>query len=91
MTLRMKTWTPALLLAILALSTARAAPFAYVSSEKDNALTVVDLATQAVQGTIATCKRPRHLLLTPDRARLMAVCGDSGAAELIDVVRTYLK
>ena len=88
MTLRMKTWTLAGLAALsftLHLPAAQAAPFAYVSSEKDNALTVVDLATQTVQGTIATCKRPRHLLLTPDRARLMAVCGDSGAADVIDL------
>jgi len=80
----MKTWILALFTALL-LPAAQAAPFAYVSSEKDNALTVVDLATQSVQGTIATCKRPRHLLLTPDRTRLMAVCGDSGAADLIDL------
>jgi PQQ-dependent catabolism-associated beta-propeller protein len=80
----MKTWTLALLAAV-AFPAAHAAPFAYVSSEKDNALTEVDLATQSVQGSIATCKRPRHLLLMPDRARLLAVCGDSGAADVIDL------
>ncbi|MGL4187885.1 MAG: PQQ-dependent catabolism-associated beta-propeller protein, partial [Sphaerotilus sulfidivorans] len=38
---------------------------AFVSSEKDHKLTVVDLKTQAVTGTIATCKRPRHMVLMP--------------------------
>lgn len=84
----MKSALPALWLATLALlplTPTLAAPFAYVSSEKDDALTVVDLATQSVQGSIATCKRPRHLLLMPDRTRLMVVCSDSGAADIIDL------
>jgi hypothetical protein len=51
---------------------------AYVSSEKDHALSVVDLKTQAVTGTIATCKRPRHLQRSPDGKLLMVACGDSG-------------
>jgi PQQ-dependent catabolism-associated beta-propeller protein len=56
---------------------------AYVSSEKDNALTVIDLATLAVKGTIKTCKRARHLQLTPER-QLMVACTDSNEADLID-------
>ncbi len=56
---------------------------AYVSSEKDNALTLIDLGTLSVKGTIATCKRGRHLALTPDRKLLLA-CTDSNAADLID-------
>ena len=58
---------------------------AYVSSEKDNALTVIDLATLAVKGTIPTCKRARHLQLTPER-QLMVACTDSNEADLIDPV-----
>lgn len=56
---------------------------AYVSSEKDSALTVIDLATLAIKGTIPTCKRARHLQLTPER-RLMVACTDSNEADLID-------
>ncbi|MBT2299619.1 PQQ-dependent catabolism-associated beta-propeller protein [Variovorax paradoxus] len=56
---------------------------AYVSSEKDSALTVIDLATLAVKGTIPTCKRARHLQLTPER-QLMVACTDSNEADLID-------
>jgi len=55
----------------------------YVSSEKDDALTMIDLATLAIKGTIPTCKRGRHLQLTPDR-KLMLACSDSGVADLID-------
>jgi len=69
-------------LALLA-GTAQAQGLAYVSSEKDDALTVIDLATLAVKGTIATCKRGRHLQLTPDR-KLLVACTDSNVADLID-------
>jgi PQQ-dependent catabolism-associated beta-propeller protein len=55
----------------------------YVSSEKDDALTMIDLATLAIKGTIPTCKRGRHLQLTPDH-KLMLACSDSGVADLID-------
>jgi len=56
---------------------------AYVSSEKDDALTLIDLGTLTVKGTIATCKRGRHLQLTPDR-KIMLACTESGVADLID-------
>jgi PQQ-dependent catabolism-associated beta-propeller protein len=73
-------------LATLALGfagSARAQGTVYVSSEKDDALTLIDLATLAVKGTIPTCKRGRHLQLTPDR-KLMLACSDSGVADVID-------
>ena len=57
----------------------------YVSSEKDNAMTMLDAKTHAVTGTIATCKRPRHMQLTPDRERLVVTCSDSDRADLIDL------
>ena len=59
--------------------------FAVVSSEKDNALTLVNLKEQKVEGTIATCKRPRHLQLTPDAKQLLVACGGDNAADVIDV------
>jgi len=58
---------------------------AFVSSEKDHALTVIDLATQAVTGTVATCKRPRHMQLAPDGKTLMVACSESNAADVIDL------
>lgn len=56
---------------------------AYVSSEKDDALTMIDLATLAVKGTVPTCKRGRHIQVTPDR-KIMVACTDANAADVID-------
>ncbi|MEJ8822814.1 PQQ-dependent catabolism-associated beta-propeller protein [Variovorax humicola] len=56
---------------------------AYVTSEKDQALTLIDLASMSVKGTIPTCKRGRHIQLTADRL-IMVACGDSNAADVID-------
>lgn len=58
---------------------------AYVSSEKDHTLTVIDLKTQAVTGTVATCKRPRHVQVTPDGKKLLVACAESNAADVIDL------
>jgi PQQ-dependent catabolism-associated beta-propeller protein len=56
----------------------------YVSSEKDDSLTLIDLNTLTVKGTIATCKRARHVQRTPD-GKLLVACTDSNAADLIDL------
>ena len=63
-------------LAALPLSLA-AQGVAYVSSEKDDTLTILDMKTLTVTGTLATCKQPRHLALTPDRKQLLVACTDS--------------
>jgi PQQ-dependent catabolism-associated beta-propeller protein len=56
---------------------------AYVSSEKDDALTLIDATTLAVKGTIPTCKRGRHIQRLPD-GKIMVACTDSNAADVID-------
>jgi len=56
---------------------------AYVSSEKDNALTMIDIGTLAVTGTVATCKRARHVQLGAD-GKLWVACTDSNQADVID-------
>ncbi len=56
---------------------------AYVSSEKDDALTLIDTATLAVKGTLPTCKRGRHVQRMPD-GNIMVACTDSNAADVID-------
>jgi PQQ-dependent catabolism-associated beta-propeller protein len=65
------------------LSPAQAQGTAYVSSEKDDALTMIDLATLSVKGTLPTCKRGRHIQVTPER-RILVACTDSNVADLID-------
>ncbi|MBK1713394.1 PQQ-dependent catabolism-associated beta-propeller protein [Rubrivivax gelatinosus] len=56
---------------------------AWVSSEKDDAITLIDTATLAVKGTVATCKRGRHIQRLPD-GRVMLACTDSGVADVLD-------
>ena len=70
---------------LLANGVVQAQGVAFVSSEKDNALTVIDLKTLAIAGTVPTCKRPRHMQLTPDGKQLMVACGESNAADVIDI------
>ncbi len=67
----------------LAATAAAAQGTAYVSSEKDDALTLIDTKTLAVKGTIPTCKRGRHIQRMPD-GNLMVACTDSNAADIID-------
>ncbi|HEY6086521.1 MAG TPA: PQQ-dependent catabolism-associated beta-propeller protein [Burkholderiaceae bacterium] len=66
-------------------TSAVAVPLIFVSSEKDDTLTIIDGATLAVQGTVPTCKRPRHLQRTPDGKRLLVACAESNAADVIDL------
>jgi PQQ-dependent catabolism-associated beta-propeller protein len=68
-----------------ALAQPAAAGVAYVSSEKDHILSVLDLKTRAVVDTVKTCKRPRHMQLSPDRKQLVVACSESGAADVIDL------
>ena len=35
--------------------------------------------------TIGTCKRPRHLQLSPDRKQLLVACSNDHAADVIDL------
>lgn len=75
-----KAWIAAL--TVLTATVAHAGT-AYVSSEKDDALTLIDTATLAVTGTIKSCKRTRHIQRMPD-GKLMVACTDSNAADIID-------
>jgi PQQ-dependent catabolism-associated beta-propeller protein len=81
-------WGLALSACVFVVPAARsqAAGIAVISSEKDHALTVLDLATLSVTGTIATCKRPRHLQRMPGApGQLLVACGDSRQADVIDM------
>ncbi len=84
--MRLATFATSLLVGLsfgLIAGTAAAQGTAYVSSEKDDALTLIDTATLAVKGTIKTCKRARHVQRMPD-GKLMVACTDSNAADIID-------
>ena len=77
-----------LLLAGLAVQTsvqAQTLTTAWISSEKDNTITLVDLAQGKVTATVPTCNRPRHMQLSADGKKIMVACSDSNAADIIDV------
>jgi len=81
---------PSRLLALAGMLAALSSPVAaqgvaYVSSEKDNALAIVDLKTLAVTGSLATCKRPRHLQRSANGAQMLVACTDSNQADIIDL------
>jgi PQQ-dependent catabolism-associated beta-propeller protein len=48
----------------------------FVSSEKDNAIAVIDTVKGEVLASSPICKRPRHMQLTPDRLQLLVACSD---------------
>ena len=85
------------LLAASALTMVMAAPagardtgYLFVSSEKDNEVTVLDGKTYDVVTRIGTAARPRHLAFNPDRTRIYAACGDGDAIDIIDVASLKL-
>ncbi|MGH8846511.1 MAG: hypothetical protein ACREXQ_04605, partial [Polaromonas sp.] len=56
----------------------------YVSSEKDNSIHVFD--TKGVRlAAIEVCKRPRHMMFSPDHRQIYVSCGDSNQLGLVDV------
>src|SRR5450759_5560998 len=72
-------------MALAAPASAKQTGDVFISSEKDNLITVLDGKTQQQIASIKVCKRPRHMQLTRDRQRLITACGDDGLAMVIDV------
>jgi PQQ-dependent catabolism-associated beta-propeller protein len=64
---------------------AQAQGTAWISSEKDHAITLIDMKSLAVVGTVPTCKRPRHMQVAPGSKLLFVACGDSSQADVIDL------
>jgi PQQ-dependent catabolism-associated beta-propeller protein len=57
----------------------------FVSSEKDNAMAVIDAARGEVVASPALCKRPRHMQLSPDRLQLLVACSDDHRIAVWDI------
>ena len=75
----------ALLASLSVAPSASAQGIAWVTSEKDAALTLIDMKTLAVVGTVPTCKRTRHIQMLPGGKRLMTACGESHKGDILDV------
>ncbi|MGH8809843.1 MAG: PQQ-dependent catabolism-associated beta-propeller protein, partial [Noviherbaspirillum sp.] len=87
MTFRQTMLAAVMALAFVLPAAARQSGQVFVSSEKDNTVAVLDGKTHRQQALIKTCKRPRHMQLTPDASRLLVACGDDGRADVIDIAR----
>jgi len=57
---------------------------AYASNEKDNTVSVIDLAQMKVVKTVPTGQRPRGMELTSDGKRLLVCEGDSNRIDIFD-------
>lgn len=93
----MKPFTPPFTLALLSFSLLAASPvfakdtgYLFVSSEKDNNISVLDAKTFEVVKRIGTAARPRHLQFSPDHSKIYAACGDGSAIDIIDVAKLEL-
>jgi PQQ-dependent catabolism-associated beta-propeller protein len=57
----------------------------FVSSEKDNAMAIVDAVKGEVVASPALCLRPRHMQLSPDRQLLYVACSDDHRVLVWDI------
>jgi YVTN family beta-propeller protein len=62
-----------------------AASTAWVSNEKDNSLSLIDLQTLQVTDTLPVGQRPRGLLLSHDNKLLYICASDSDRVQVMDV------
>lgn len=70
-------WVPACAgMTVLGIAHAAGTGKVFVSSEKDNAVAVIDGAKMELLAAQPACKRPRHMQLSPDRAGIYIACSD---------------
>ena len=74
-----------LLSLILLSGVLHAGEVAYVSNEKDNTLSVIDLDSFEVIETVEVGKRPRGITLSKDRSKLYICASDSDAVQVMDL------
>lgn len=61
------------------------AEIAYVSNEKDNTLSIIDLEVFEVVDTVQIGKRPRGILLSKDRSKLYICASDDDTVQVMDL------
>ena len=80
----------AVLTGVLSSAYAKDTGYLFVSSEKDNIISVLDGETYEVVKQIGTAARPRHLQFNPEHTIIYAACGDGNAVDIIDVAKLEL-
>lgn len=74
------------LLTLSSASFAKGTGYVFVSSEKDNVITVLDSNNDyAVVKQIETGDRPRHIAFNNDRTKIYAACGEGESIDIIDI------
>lgn len=58
---------------------------AYVSNEKDDTISIIDLDTMAVTDTIEVGERPRGIILSKDYSKLYICASDSDTVQVMDL------
>ncbi|OPG78717.1 hypothetical protein B1218_14220, partial [Pseudomonas ogarae] len=71
--------------ALLAAGPCAAASIAWVSNEKDNSLSLIDMQSLEVIETLPVGQRPRGLLLSHDNRLLYICASDSDRVQVMDV------
>ena len=71
--------------ALLLSTTAVHAEQAYVSNEKDDTISIIDLDTLEVTDTLNVGKRPRGILFSKDYTKLYICASDSDTVQIMDV------
>jgi YVTN family beta-propeller protein len=74
-----------LLLGCSLLATPAFADLAYVSNEKDNSISVIDLKTLEVKETIDVGQRPRGIIFSKDYSKLYICASDDDTVQIMDV------
>lgn len=57
----------------------------FVSSEKDNAMAILDASRLELVASPALCRRPRHMQRTPDGKQLLIACSDDHTVAAWDI------
>ncbi|MEQ5837663.1 YVTN family beta-propeller repeat protein [Marinobacter sp. NFXS9] len=76
---------PALGLTAALLAPAAMADLAYVSNEKDNTLSVIDMDSLEVVDTLPVGKRPRGILMSKDKSLLYICASDDDTVQVMDL------
>lgn len=57
----------------------------FISSEKDNAVAVLDASKAEISSVIPLCQRPRHMQRAPDRPLLLVACSQDNRVVVWDI------
>ena len=74
-----------LVLAAGSAAAATAGPTAWVSNERDNTVSVLDVGTMSLIDTIPVGKRPRGIVFSPDYRTLYVCASDDDTVQVLDV------